>query len=156
MKRTKTNFMTTREILIVLFLLAFSTVNFAQESEPPTYLGNWSNGRGEQLMITDRTVKYGKNRALNYKDITKATDGSFFNLQIINPGKESYFSKYVSLSIDSSANFADMTIKNYNTLKDLMADKNKHGSDTWYFDAVGSNNMRKGNYPTDVMAILDF
>lgn len=152
----KNKFLICRFFLIALFLLAFSAINFAQESEPPAYLGNWSNGRGEQLIITDRTVKYGKNRTLNYRDITKASDGSFFNFQIINPGKENYFSKYVSLSINTEANPAEMTIKNYNTLKDLVADENEQGSATWYLDAVGSNSTRRNRYLTGTTAMLGF
>lgn len=129
--------------LLIVLLAVFSSVSFAQKSEPSAYLGTWSNGRGEQLIINDDTVKYGKNRVLHYKDITKASDGNFFNLQIINPGKQNYFSRYVSLTINPEAKPAEMTLKSYNTMKDLIDDENVQGSDTWYLDAVGLINFRE-------------
>ena len=133
-------------LLAVILLAAFSSVSFAQQAEPLAYLGSWSNGRGEELVVRDRTVKYGTNRALNYRDITKASDGSFFNLKIINPGKENYFSPYVSLTINLEAKPREMTLKNYNTLKDLMDDENMQGTDTWYLDSVGLLNFREMTY----------
>ena len=46
------------------------------------YLGSWSNGRGETLVITAKTIQFGDDRPLPYRDVTRATDGSMFELQI--------------------------------------------------------------------------
>ena len=62
-------------------LLVFAATPLRSAEELP-YLGSWSNGRGETLVITAKTIRFGENRALPYKDITRATDGSMFELQI--------------------------------------------------------------------------
>jgi hypothetical protein len=54
----------------------------ARAAEDLPYLGSWSNGRGETLVITEKTIRFGDDRALPYRDITRATDGSSFELQI--------------------------------------------------------------------------
>ena len=54
----------------------------ARASEDLPYLGSWSNGRGETLVITEKTIRFGDDRALSYRDITRASDGSTFELQI--------------------------------------------------------------------------
>ena len=73
-----------------LVLLSLPRAASGSEQELP-YLGTWSNGRGETLVITDRTVRFGDARALPYKDITRATDGSTFELQITARGDASPF-----------------------------------------------------------------
>jgi hypothetical protein len=62
-------------------LLIFSATPLRSAEELP-YLGNWSNGRGETLVITAKTIRFADNRALPYKDVTRATDGTMFELQI--------------------------------------------------------------------------
>ena len=74
----------------MLALFVFATAVHGSEDELP-YLGEWSNGRGETLVITEKTIRFGEDRALAYKDITRATDGSTFELQITARGTASPF-----------------------------------------------------------------
>ena len=67
--------------LVLVALLLFAGGN-ARAAEDQPYLGSWSNGRGETLVITEKTIRFADNRALPYRDITRATDGSTFELQI--------------------------------------------------------------------------
>ena len=63
----------------------------ARASEELPYIGSWSNGRGETLVITEKTIRFADNRALPYRDITRATDGSTFELQITAKGAANGF-----------------------------------------------------------------
>lgn len=63
----------------LLVMLGGAAIRAAEELP---YVGSWSNGRGETLVITEKTIRFGDDRALPYKDITRATDGSSFELQI--------------------------------------------------------------------------
>src|SRR6266403_1574488 len=46
------------------------------------YVGEWSNGRGETLVITGSTIKFGSDRAVPYRDVTRVTNGREFHLEI--------------------------------------------------------------------------
>ena len=78
---------------IVVAVAAFIVLaaGLARGAEDVPYLGSWSNGRGETLVISANTIRFGENRALAYKDITRATDGSVFELQITARGAENAF-----------------------------------------------------------------
>ena len=65
-----------------LFALLIFTATPLRSAEELPYLGSWSNGRGETLVITAKMIRFGENRALPYKDVTRATDGAAFELQI--------------------------------------------------------------------------
>ena len=69
--------------LLALLLFAGDRIN--ADDEVP-YLGSWSNGRGETLVVTAKTIRVGDDRALPYKDVTRATDGSTIELQITARG----------------------------------------------------------------------
>lgn len=69
----------------VAVLLMFVAARVSGSEELP-YLGNWSNGRGETLVVTEKTVRFADDRALPYRDVTRATDGSTFELQITARG----------------------------------------------------------------------
>jgi hypothetical protein len=66
-------------VLVALLLLSSRE---ARASDDAPYIGSWSNGRGETLVITEKTIRFADNRALPYRDITRASDGSMFELQI--------------------------------------------------------------------------
>ena len=66
-------------------LLLFASAE-ALAAEDPPYLGNWSNGRGETLVVTEKTIRFGNDRAVPYRDVTRATDGEMFELQLTARG----------------------------------------------------------------------
>ena len=60
-------------------------------AEEMPYVGEWSNGRGETLVISGKTIQFGDDRAMPYKDVTRATDGASFELQITARGEVNGF-----------------------------------------------------------------
>jgi hypothetical protein len=66
--------------------------------EPLPYLGKWSNGRGETLAITAKTIQFASDKPVTYSDVTKATNGQEFNLEVTSEGKLNYLTKYLHLN----------------------------------------------------------
>lgn len=71
--------------LALVTLLA--VLPYAGASEERPYLGEWSNGRGETLTVTEKTIQFAEEHPVAYRDVTRATDGSDFELQITGAGK---------------------------------------------------------------------
>jgi hypothetical protein len=94
------------------------------------YVGNWSNGRGDTLFITGRTLRFGNDKRVTYRDITKVTDGDHFSLKITTPGKINYLSKYLALEMSGD----EMKMTHYNSQGDMFDGQNPQGEATWYRD----------------------
>jgi len=75
-------------VFAAAFVFGFASARAADE---PPYLGSWSNGRGETLVITEKTIRLGDGPKVAYRDVTRGTDGSSFELQITAPGKVNGF-----------------------------------------------------------------
>jgi hypothetical protein len=90
----------------LVFTVAFLTLGKGGASAEPPYIGEWSSGKGETLIITAETVQYGfKNdhKPIPYRDITKATDAKGpFQLLILVKGDTYYFQKYAWLTLTGS------------------------------------------------------
>jgi len=113
--------------IAALFLLAV-TVSAAPE---PPYLGEWSNGRGETLIITAKTIQFAEDRPVPYRDITRATDGSSFELQITTRGDVNAFpGKTLALSSDGDT----MEMTGYLSHEDYMQEKDPQQVVTWERD----------------------
>jgi hypothetical protein len=134
---------------IISLILSISLLSFAQPAradnchidglgpnavtsatERPPYLGNWSNGRGETLTVTERTLRFNNDKAVTYRDVTKVTDGNYFLLEVTAKGKVNYFSKYMSLTIEGD----EMKMVLYNSYLDMFDGKNPQGNSTWSRD----------------------
>jgi hypothetical protein len=100
----------------------------ARASELP-YLGEWSNGRGETLVVTARTMQFGNGKPATYRDITRATDGETFHLQI-TAGRLSALGEYLQVSCSGDK----MRIVSYVSGADLMHDENVMSDVTWFRD----------------------
>ncbi|NJM70952.1 MAG: hypothetical protein HC862_12390 [Scytonema sp. RU_4_4] len=100
----------------------------AKSSQP--YIGQWSNGRGETLSMTPTTIKFGKDRKLTYKNVTRVTDGTYFEIQITSSGKINYFQKFLSLKVDGK----QMKMIGYNSYKDMHLGQNQGLEVNWYRD----------------------
>jgi hypothetical protein len=94
------------------------------------YIGRWSNGRGETLAITQRTLQFANDRPVYYRDVTKVTDGQHFSIQITSRGKLNYFSKFLALSFENG----QMTMTLYNSYREMFDGENSQGESTWYRD----------------------
>ena len=66
------------------------------------YVGSWSNGRGEVLVITAKTIKFGKDKPVPFEDITGVTDGKQFKIKL-NAAKLNFLSKYMVLLVNGKS-----------------------------------------------------
>ena len=68
-------------VLACLFcLVVLSAASAASPAAP--YVGSWSNGRGDTLVITGGTIKFANDKAVGYRDITRVTNGQEFDLEV--------------------------------------------------------------------------
>ncbi len=111
--------------LAVLLALA------VRAAEPLPYLGNWSNGRGETLTITSETIQFAEDDPVEYRDVTRATDGSSFELQITTPGEINAFpGKTLALVLEDDS----MQMTGYASHADYMQEKDAGAVVTWFKD----------------------
>ena len=118
-------------LLTFIAALIFGTSSFAQTTKAG-YIGKWSNGRGEPLTITAATIRYGTDKPLKYKDVTKVSDGAYFNLQIVEKGEINYLTKFISFSIGEGEKADEMKMTLYDTFKDMFDGVNSQGENTWF------------------------
>ena len=83
----------------LVFVAGFLTLGQRGASAAAPYIGEWSSGRGEVLIITPETVQYefrnGSHKPVPYRDITKAMDGKGpFQLMILVKANTYYFQKF--------------------------------------------------------------
>ena len=114
--------------LVALLLLA---VGDARAAEELPYLGSWSNGRGETLVITEKTIRFADNRALPYRDITRATDGSMFELQI---NAKSAANGFGGNTLGVECDGDSMKIRAYASHAAYMQEEDPKSIVTWYKD----------------------
>lgn len=101
-------------------------------AEPLPYLGEWSNGRGETLTISESILRFAENEPVKYRDITKATAGSSFELQITTPGEINAFpGKFVSVFLEDDA----LKMKTFSSHADHMQEKDPQSIVTWFKDS---------------------
>jgi hypothetical protein len=93
------------------------------------YLGEWSNGRGETLVITEKTIQFGEDRAVPYRDVTRATDGASFELQITARGEVNGFGGN-TLAVECEDD--SMKITTYASHADYMEEKDPQSVVTWF------------------------
>jgi len=120
-------------LLLAVFLLAGLTA-YAGEKWKDPYVGSWSNGRGDTLVITGSTIKFGRDKAVSYRDITRVTDGKQFNLEITTRGELNYLTKFLHISMAEGDKSEEMKMTLYDSRKDLEAGENSQGEATWYRD----------------------
>ena len=121
-------------LLLAVSLLAGLTAYAGKKWKDP-YIGEWSNGRGETLVITANSIRFGNEKAVSYHDITRVTDEKEFMLQITTEGELNYLTKFLRVSIGGEGDKADeMKVKLYNSRKELEAGENSQGEATWYRD----------------------
>lgn len=111
-----------------VFLLVASA---AQSAEEAPYLGHWSNGRGETLVVTEESIRVGDGRALSYRDVTRVTDGSTFELQITARGDVAAFGgKTLGVSCEDDS----MKITAYASHAAYMQGEDPQSVVTWFKD----------------------
>lgn len=105
-----------------------SSLPFLLTSDAQPYIGNWSNGNGETLSITSNKIKFGNGNEVTYKDITKATDGTTFEINIIGHGLYKGAERFRILKIDGDR----MKMTGYNSYEDMQSDQNQGSEINWY------------------------
>lgn len=128
--------------LVLLFLVVGFVGSFAagrirgnassNSAEP--YVGNWSNGRGDTLVITGSTIRFASDKAVSYRDITRVTDGKEFSLEITAEGKLNYLTRFLHVSMGAGDKPDEMKLALYDSRKDIEDGENSQGEATWYRD----------------------
>ena len=127
--------MKTRCVSLLLAVSLFTGLTaYAGMKWKDPYVGSWSNGRGDTLVITESTVRFGRDKAVNYRDITRVTDGKEFNLEITTKGELNYLTKFLHISIADGDKPDEMKMTLYDSRKDMEDGKNSQGEATWYRD----------------------
>ena len=107
------------------------TAATARAADDLPYIGSWSNGRGETLVITGKAIRFGDDRALPYRDITRATDGSSFELQInAKAAANGFGGNTLGVECDGDS----MKITAYASHAAYMQDGEPQSVVTWYKD----------------------
>ena len=122
-------------LFLTALLLTVASVGLAQSKTKADYIGSWSNDRGNlemDISATKIVVMEPPTPAKTYKfrDITGA-GGKTYYLQFTKTGKNSFFSKFVSISIDKAAKPNQMTLTHYKSLADMKAGKNPQFEQKW-------------------------
>ena len=93
--------------------------------------GHGSNGRGETLVVTASTLRFADDTPLKFRDVTRATDGSSFELLITTLGEENAFpGKTLSVVFEDDS----MKITTYTSHDDYMQAKDPQSIVTWFKD----------------------
>lgn len=95
------------------------------------YVGEWSNGRGDILLITSNSIKFGNDKSVPYHDVTKVTNGREFNLQLTFEGKLNYLTEFLHISFGEGEKTDQMKMTLYNSRKDMEDGENSQGEATW-------------------------
>ena len=98
------------------------------------YVGEWSNGRGDTLLITTNTIKFGNDKPVPYHDITRVTNGREFNLQITTEAKLNYLTEFLHVSFGEGEKTDQMKVTLYDSRKDMENGENSQGEATWERD----------------------
>jgi hypothetical protein len=114
---------------LVLLVVAATCPLFANGELP--YIGSWSNGRGETLVITAKTLQFADDEPVPYRDITRATDAETFLLHITASGEVNAFAeKFLGVVITSDS----MTVTGYPSQVAYMEDRDAGSVVTWFKD----------------------
>ncbi len=126
--------MKTRHVSLLLAIFLSAGFAYAREKWKDPFIGEWSNGRGDTLVIAGSTIRFGRDKAVSYHDITRVTDGKQFNLEITTQGNLNYLTKFLHISMGEGDKSDEMKMTLYDSRKELDAGENSQGEATWYRD----------------------
>ncbi len=113
--------------------LVFLALSFceARADKPPVlrYLGEWSDGRGEVLVVTGNKLRIGSHVA-SYKEIFRSGDLRFFRFHVTSGGGRTFDGGYFSVEVSRE----EMKLREYRTLADCVDDKYATSVVTWERD----------------------
>ena len=120
-----------KSLLSLLFLILVSSATRADDA--PLYVGSWSNGRGETLVITSKTMQFGDDRPFSFRDVTRVSDGESYELQITTRGEINGFpGKTLHLTFEKDS----MQMTGYKSHAEFMQGGDVQMEVTWYKDSA--------------------
>ena len=134
-----------RFLFLAALFLTFGAVSFASApTQTFGYIGEWSNGRAFELKFTVDEIEFtGKAPSqpikFRYRDLTKVSDGNFYQLEILNPPKQSYITRFVTVSIQEGSKPLEMALTFYNSAAEMTASENPAGNDTYFRDGESAD-----------------
>lgn len=121
-------------IISAVALMMHATAR-ADDAQP--YIGSWSNGRGETLTITAKAIQFADQKPLSYRDVTRATDGKDFELQITASGNVAAFGgKTLGVHCDGD----EMHITGYASHAAYMQGGDVQSETNWFRDSDDADN----------------
>ena len=114
--------------LAFLFLLLPLSVGRAEKPHELRYIGEWSDGRGEVLVVTANKLRVGS-RTSSYKETARSKDERFFRFQLTSGGG-GFGGKYISVEVGRE----EMTMREYRTLADCLDDRQVAAVTAWSRD----------------------
>jgi hypothetical protein len=111
-------------------LLFLAVVWSAVADGTPLYVGTWSNGRGETLVITTKTMQFNDDPPVSFRDITNVSDGESYELEITTRGEINGFpGKTLHLTFEEND---AMKITGYRSHAEFMQGGEVQMEVTWY------------------------
>ena len=92
------------------------------------YIGEWSNGRGEVLVVTADKFRIG-GRVSSYKEVARSSDERFFRFHVTSGGG-GFDGRFVSIEVGRE----EMKMRQYRTLADCLADRQVAAVTAWSRD----------------------
>ena len=115
----------------LLFLAVVLSVTAADDA--PLYVGSWSNGRGETLVITSKRMQFGDDHPFSFRDVTRVSDGESYELEITTRGEINGFpGKTLHLTFEKDA----MQMTGCKSHAEFMQGGEVQMEVTWYKDAA--------------------
>lgn len=96
------------------------------------YVAEWSDHQGDRLIINGTTIKFGNDKPVPYRDITRVTNGREFNLEVTLNGKPNYLTTFLHVSFGAGDKTDQMKVTIYDSRKDMESGENSQGEAVWY------------------------
>ena len=114
--------------LACLFLLLPLCLARADKPHELRYIGEWSDGRGEVLVVTANKLRVGS-RTSSYKEIARSKDERSFRFQVTSGGG-GLDGRFLSIEVGRE----EMSMREYRTLADCLDDKGVAAVVAWSRD----------------------
>ena len=111
-----------------LLLLGAFTAAFADKPVVPRYIGEWSDGRGQVLVVTASKFRLGSH-ASSFKEVFRSKDERFFRFDITSGGG-GFDGRYISIEVGRE----EMQMREYRSQADRLNDKQVAGVIAWSRD----------------------
>jgi hypothetical protein len=100
----------------------------AAAAEQLPYVGTWSNGRGETLVVTEKMMQFANDPPVTYRDFTRGGDNHRFELRITAPR---VVNPFPGKSLRVTCEETSMEMVGYRSHADLMQERNRQQVVTW-------------------------